>query len=60
MNGCRDARNMVGIVEVICPKCQQDLEVFIRDGMLAAEARCERCGFTLSAGTAAEELALGE
>ncbi len=56
MNGCHDARNMVGIVEVVCPKCKQDMEVFIRDGMLAAEARCEGCDYAIAAGTKAEEL----
>ncbi len=60
MNGCHDARNMVGIVDVVCPKCKQNMEAFLRDGMLAAEARCESCGFAIAAGTEAEKLDVRE
>lgn len=60
MNGCHDARNMVGIVEVVCPKCKQDMEGFLRDGVLAAEARCENCGLAIAAGTKVEELNVRE
>lgn len=31
-SGCTDARNMISIKEVKCPKCSADMEVFVRDG----------------------------
>ena len=31
-SGCQDARNMISIVEIKCPKCGADIEVFVRDG----------------------------
>lgn len=31
-SGCTEARNMISIKEVKCPKCSADIEVFVRDG----------------------------
>ncbi len=45
---------------LFCLKCKGNMEVFMRDGMLAADARCESCGFSMEAGTKAEELELEE
>ena len=33
-SGCTDARNMISIKEVKCPKCSADMEVFVRDGKI--------------------------
>ena len=35
--GCHSARNMIRIEELPCPKCGQNMELFIREGMLAVE-----------------------
>ena len=31
LSGCMDARNMISIKEVKCPKCSADIEVFVRE-----------------------------
>jgi hypothetical protein len=36
-SGCQDARNMISIVEIKCPKCGADIEVFVRDGKTVGE-----------------------
>lgn len=53
--GCHDTRTALTIRERSCPCCGGAVELFVRDGMLAAEARCEVCGFCWQAGTPAEE-----
>lgn len=51
MAGCHDARNAITIIEMPCPHCGEIMECFDRDGIHAAEARCEKCGFSIPAGT---------
>ncbi len=48
--GCQDARNAITIKEVPCPACGEVLEIFIRDGKLAADAVCGGCGHAIEAG----------
>lgn len=50
MIGCHDARNSVTITELHCPNCGEIIECFIRDGILAVDSNCEKCGFTLPTG----------
>ncbi len=52
MDGCQEARNAITIEEVPCPRCGESVEVFIKDGFLAADAKCDSCGHVMSAGTA--------
>ena len=54
--GCHSARNMIRIEELPCPKCGQNMELFIREGLLAVEGRCDFCGNIIAAGTPAEEV----
>jgi len=51
MDGCQEARNAITITEVPCPQCGVRVEVFIRDGSLAADAVCDACGHVIPAGT---------
>lgn len=51
MDGCQEARNAITITEVSCPKCGTSVEVFIRDGSLAADAICDTCGHVIPAGS---------
>ena len=51
MDGCQEARNAITITEVPCPQCGGGVEVFIRDGSLAADAVCDACGHVIPAGT---------
>ena len=50
MDGCQEARNAITITEVPCPQCGVGVEVFIRDGSLAADAVCAACGHVIPAG----------
>lgn len=49
--GCQEARNAITITEVPCPQCGAEVELFIRDGSLAADAVCDACGHVIPAGT---------
>ena len=46
-SGCQDARNMISIVEIKCPKCGADIEVFVRDGKTVGDSVCDQCGYTI-------------
>ena len=46
-SGCQDARNMISIVEIKCPKCGADIEEFVRDGKTVGDSVCDQCGYTI-------------
>lgn len=46
-SGCMDARSMTSIKEVKCPKCNADIEVFVRDGKTVGESVCDNCGYMI-------------
>ena len=50
MDGCQEARNAITITEVPCPQCGTSVEIFIRDGSLAADAICDTYGHVIPAG----------
>lgn len=54
--GCWDARNMVGIHEIDCPRCgaKESIEVFDRDNLTISDSICSRCGFTIPEGVVLE------
>ncbi len=56
--GCFDARNMVSIKEVTCPRCHtvDSIEAIERDGTLIGENWCEKCGYLLPEGIHLMEL----
>lgn len=56
MAGCHDARNAITILEAVCPKCGETAEVFIMDGKVRSDARCEACGHVIPQGTPVNEL----
>ena len=51
MDVCQGARNALTITEVPCPQCGAKVEIFIRDGSLAADAVCDTCGNVIPAVT---------
>ena len=51
MDGCMEARAAVTICEIPCPRCGEGVEIFIKDGTLAADAVCAGCGYAIPAGT---------
>lgn len=53
--GCQEARRMVVILERTCPVCGGMTELFLRDGVPAAEPVCEHCGARLTAWESAED-----
>lgn len=55
MDGCQEARNAITITEVPCPQCGVGVEVFIRDGSLAADAVCDACGHVIFATLSSDE-----
>ena len=50
MDGCMEARAAITISEVPCPQCGEGIEIFIKDGVLAADSVCEKCGWVIPAG----------
>ena len=46
-SGCTEARNMISIKEVKCPKCSADIKVFVRDGKTVGDIVCDNCGYTI-------------
>lgn len=46
-SGCTEARNMISIKEVKCPKCSADIEVFVRDGKTVGDIVCDNCEYTI-------------
>ena len=57
MDGCQEARNAITIAEIPCPRCSNAVEIFLRDGFLAAGSVCEACGYALPAGIHESEAA---
>ena len=51
MDGCHEARTAISIKEIPCPTCGKNMEIFLKDGLLAEEAVCESCGLHIPAGT---------
>ena len=51
MDGCHEARQAVTIGEMDCPRCGESVEIFIKDGFLAADAVCDSCGNVIAAGS---------
>ena len=45
LNGCEDKRNAVTIEEVKCPKCGAEMEIYVKDGKVEEESKCESCGY---------------
>ena len=48
-----EARAAITIGEIPCPQCGEEIEIFIKDGALAADALCGNCGYTAPAGAPA-------
>lgn len=54
MEGCHGAKNRVEIVEMDCPRCGGVIELFVKEGLTVGDAKCETCGYEVSAGSPAE------
>lgn len=58
---CQDERNKKTIMEIDCPKCQEEdaLEVFIKDGVTIGESSCTSCGYVIPEGVHLEQFLEG-
>ncbi len=48
---CQEARRNVTIHEMDCPKCRKTMEVFLREGAVTEDTKCEACGYVVPEGT---------
>ena len=51
LESCEESRRNITIKEVACPKCGAAMEVFLREGSTTEDAKCEKCGYVIPAGT---------
>lgn len=62
LDGCQEGKHTPRLVEVLCPKCKGEMEVFVKMGGSIGETGCTVsdetccCGYTVSGGTALTEL----
>lgn len=62
IDGCQEGKHTPRLVEVKCPKCGEELEVFVKmggaiseTGRIVSDESC-RCGHVIAAGTPLQEL----
>ena len=58
--GCQEGKATPKLQEIKCPKCGADMEIFVamqdsQAGTLAEDAVCDKCGYTIQAGTPVSE-----
>lgn len=51
LGGCEGEKRTPIPRDVKCPKCGEELEVFMKDGKTAEEVICEKCGYKIEEGT---------
>ena len=51
LESCEESRRNITIKEVACPKCGAAMEVFLREGATTEDAKCEKYGYVIPAGT---------
>lgn len=61
IRGCQEGKFTPQLTEIRCPKCGEDVEVFVflrseKAGQLAEDAKCDACGHVIPEGTPAESL----
>ncbi len=66
LDGCQEGKHTPRLVEVRCPKCGEEMEVFVRLGGRIGETGCTvsdetcGCGCVIPSGTALTELETAE
>lgn len=63
LKGCEEGKATPKLVEVKCPNCGNELEVFVRmggrvgvTGTLSSDETCDECGHVLEVGTSLDTL----
>ncbi len=59
MINCQEARNAVTIMDVVCPKCGETVEVFVKDGVVCTESSCTECGHVIEQSASIGDLKCG-
>ena len=62
VDGCQEGKKTPKIVEIKCPKCGEEIEVFVRmggevgmAGTLVSDETCDKCGYVAKEGTPLSE-----
>ena len=62
ISGCQEGKATPRLVEVLCPKCGEIVEIFVRmggaigeTGMLISDEICQECGHVLPEGSPAAD-----
>ena len=55
ISGCQEGKATPRLVEVLCPKCRNIMDVFVRmgaenTGRTAAAEKCDSCGYVIEEG----------
>ncbi len=61
IRGCQEGKFTPKLMEIRCPKCGEDMEIFVGmrsnvSGRLMEDAKCDACGYIIPEGTAEDEL----
>ncbi len=56
---CQEARNMITILETVCPKCGENVEIFVKDGVVCTDSACTECGSVVEQTTPVGDLQCG-
>ena len=55
--GCQEGKGTPRLTEIVCPRCGDTIEVFVKmgggvteTGRFATDEKCPRCGFVAEAG----------
>ena len=62
LDGCQEGKHTPKLVEVHCPKCGGDMEVFVKMGGAIGETGCTiqeevcQCGYVIAGGTSITQL----
>lgn len=53
---CQEARNAITIMEIVCPKCGESVEIFVKDGAVCTDSVCPECGHRVEQSTPFDNL----
>ncbi len=61
IRGCQEGKFTPQLMEVRCPECGEDIEIFVAlrsddAGRLAEDAKCDACGHVIPEGTPVDKL----
>ncbi len=56
LGGCHEGKSTPKLMEILCPQCGEELEVFVglgtkNAGQITEEVKCDKCGHVIAEGT---------